>query len=149
MTLTLAGIGAFVLSIGMAVDANILIFERMKEELRAGRAYAIAVDAGFRRAWPSIRDSNVATLITTAILFVLGGGIELPLIGAFDAPLVQGFAVHAGGRRGGLDVLRDHRHARAAAPDRGHPAGAPPRLADRRRTAARGGERRGPAVNAS
>ena len=93
VTLTLAGIGAFVLSIGMAVDANILIFERMKEELRAGRAYATAVDAGFRRAWPSIRDSNVATLITTAILFVLGGGVELPLIGAFDAPLVQGFAV--------------------------------------------------------
>ncbi len=93
VTLTLAGIGAFVLSVGMAVDANILIFERMKEELRGGRAYATAVEAGFRRAWPSIRDSNVATLITTAILFVLGGGIELPLLGTFDAPLVQGFAV--------------------------------------------------------
>ena len=93
VTLTLAGIGAFVLSVGMAVDANILIFERMKEELRAGRAYATAVDSGFTRAWPSIRDSNVATLITCAILFVLGGGIEVPGLGAFDAPLVQGFAV--------------------------------------------------------
>jgi preprotein translocase subunit SecD len=65
----------------------------MKEELRAGRAYTTAVETGFRRAWPSIRDSNVATLITTAILFVLGGGIALPLLGTFDAPLVQGFAV--------------------------------------------------------
>jgi preprotein translocase subunit SecD len=93
VTLTLAGIGAFVLSVGMAVDANILIFERVKEELRTGRGYASALDAGFRRAWPSIRDSNVTTLITCAILFALGGGIELPGFGAFDAPLVQGFAV--------------------------------------------------------
>ena len=93
VTLTLAGIGAFVLSVGMAVDANILIFERLKEELRAGRSYAASVDAAFGRAWPSIRDSNATTLITTLILYVLGGGIELPLIGAFDAPLVQGFAL--------------------------------------------------------
>lgn len=92
VTLTLAGIGAFVLSIGMAVDANILIFERMKEELRAGRSYAAAIDAGFARAWPSIRDSNVTTLITCLILYVLGGGFEVPLLGTFDAPLVQGFA---------------------------------------------------------
>ncbi len=69
ITLTLAGLGAFVLSVGMAVDANILIFERMKEELRSGRAYAQAVETGFRRAWPSIRDSNVTTLITCGILF--------------------------------------------------------------------------------
>ncbi len=96
VTLTLAGLGAFVLSVGMAVDANILIFERMKEELRAGRAYAQAVEAGFRRAWPSIRDSNVTTLITCGILFSLGGGIELPGLGAFNAPLVQGFAVTLG-----------------------------------------------------
>ena len=93
VTLTLAGLGAFVLSVGMAVDANILIFERMKEELRSGRAYTQAVEAGFRRAWPSIRDSNVTTLITCGILFSLGGGIELPGLGAFNAPLVQGFAV--------------------------------------------------------
>ncbi len=93
VTLTLAGIGAFVLSVGMAVDANILIFERMKEEMRAGRSYAASIESGFRRAWPSIRDSNVATLITTGILFALGGGIELPGLGTFDAPLVQGFAI--------------------------------------------------------
>ena len=93
VTLTLAGIGAFVLSVGMAVDANILIFERMKEELRAGRSYAASMQSGFDRAWPSIRDSNIATLITCAILFVLGGGIEVPGLGTFDAPLVQGFAV--------------------------------------------------------
>jgi preprotein translocase subunit SecD len=93
VTLTLAGMGAFVLSVGMAVDANILIFERMKEELRSGRGYATSVEAGFSRAWPSIRDSNVTTLITTGILFALGGGISLPGLGAFDAPLVQGFAL--------------------------------------------------------
>jgi len=93
VTLTLAGIGAFVLSVGMAVDANILIFERMKEELRAGRSYTASVHSGFDRAWPSIRDSNVTTLITCLILFVLGGGIEVPGLGTFDAPLVQGFAV--------------------------------------------------------
>ena len=93
VTLTLAGIAAFVLSVGMAVDANILIFERMKEELRAGRAFHPALDAGFARAWSSIRDSNITTLITCAILFVLGGGLELPGLGTFDAPLVQGFAV--------------------------------------------------------
>ena len=93
VTLTLSGIAAFVLSVGMAVDANILIFERMKEELRSGRAFHTALDAGFARAWSSIRDSNVTTLITCGILFALGGGIELPGFGAFDAPLVQGFAV--------------------------------------------------------
>jgi preprotein translocase subunit SecD len=92
VTLTLAGIGAFVLSIGMAVDANILIFERMKEELRAGRSYAAAIEAGFTRAWPSIRDSNVTILITCGILYIMGGGLELPFLGTFDAPLVQGFA---------------------------------------------------------
>lgn len=96
ITLTLAGIGGFVLSIGMAVDANILIFERLKEELRSGRSYAAAIDAGFARAWPSIRDSNVTTLITCLILWVLGGGIALPILGTFDAPLVQGFALALG-----------------------------------------------------
>lgn len=93
VTLTLSGIAAFVLSVGMAVDANILIFERMKEELRAGRAFHMALDAGFARAWSSIRDSNTTTLITCGILFVLGGGLDLPGLGTFDAPLVQGFAV--------------------------------------------------------
>lgn len=93
VTLTLAGIGAFVLSVGMAVDANILVFERLKEELRSGRSYAASLQSAFDRAWPSIRDSNITTLITCAILFVLGGGIQVPGIGTFDAPLVQGFAI--------------------------------------------------------
>ena len=73
--LTLAGIAGFVLSIGMAVDANILIFERLKEELRAGHSLRTALEAGFARAWTSIRDSNLATLITCAILFWFGTGI--------------------------------------------------------------------------
>ncbi len=85
ITITTAGMAAFVLSVGMAVDANILIFERMKEELRLGRSLTGAVDAGFRRAWTSIRDSNVATLITCAILFWFGD--------QFAASLVKGFAL--------------------------------------------------------
>lgn len=72
VTLTLAGIAGFVLSVGMAVDANILIFERMKEELRWGRSLANAMEEGFRRAWTSIRDSNVSSLITCGVLFWLG-----------------------------------------------------------------------------
>ncbi|GAG80908.1 unnamed protein product, partial [marine sediment metagenome] len=67
VTLTLAGIGGFVLSIGMAVDANILIFERMKEELRLGRTLGAAVESGFSRAWPAIRDSNITTFIICGI----------------------------------------------------------------------------------
>lgn len=85
VTLTLAGIAAFVLSVGMAVDANILIFERTKEELRNGRSLIPAVDAGFRRAWSSIRDSNVSTLISTAILYWMGS--------AFASSLIKGFAI--------------------------------------------------------
>ena len=69
VTLTLSGVGAIILSIGMAVDANILIFERMKDELRAGRTLMSAINIGFNRAWPAIRDSNVSTLITCGILF--------------------------------------------------------------------------------
>jgi len=76
---------AFVLSVGMAVDANILIFERMKEELRLGRSLVGAIDAGFSRAWTSIRDSNVATLITCIILYWFGD--------QFGASLVKGFAL--------------------------------------------------------
>ncbi len=72
VTLTLAGITGFVLSIGMAVDANVLIFERFKEEVRAGRTIAAAVDAAVRRAWPAIRDSNTSTLITCIILGFIG-----------------------------------------------------------------------------
>ncbi|OGD97386.1 protein-export membrane protein SecD [Candidatus Curtissbacteria bacterium RIFCSPLOWO2_01_FULL_38_11b] len=74
VTLTLAGIAGFVLSIGMAVDANILIFERIKEELRWGKPKLEAFFSGFERAWPSIRDSNVSSLITTFILFNFGTG---------------------------------------------------------------------------
>lgn len=69
VTLTLAGIAGFILSIGMAVDANILIFERLREEIKTGRTMRSALEEAFRRAWPSVRDSNVSTLITCAILF--------------------------------------------------------------------------------
>ena len=84
VTLTLAGIAGFVLSVGMAVDANILIFERTKEELRAGKTLATAVEAGFTRAWNSIFDSNVSSLITAFILYFFGSstikGFALVLI---------------------------------------------------------------------
>ena len=85
VTLTLSGIAAFVLSVGMAVDANILIFERMKEELRRGHTLNRAIDIGFRRAWSSIRDSNVSTFITCLILYWFGD--------QFGASLVKGFAL--------------------------------------------------------
>jgi len=84
VTLTLAGIGGFVLSIGMAVDANILIFERMKEELQAGRTLGAATKAGFSRAWTAIRDSNITTFIVCIILIWVGSQIVA------GAP-VQGF----------------------------------------------------------
>lgn len=70
ITMSLAGIAGFLLSIGMAVDANILIFERTKEELKKGASKAVAMHEGFRRAWPSIRDSNISTIITSLILFL-------------------------------------------------------------------------------
>ena len=72
VTLTLAGIGGFVLSLGMAVDANVLIFERMKEELRRGRTLGAAAEAGFNRAWTAIRDSNITTIIVCIILIIVG-----------------------------------------------------------------------------
>ncbi len=75
VTLTLAGIAGFILSIGMAVDANILIFERTKEELRAGRSLFTAINSGFERAFTSIFDSNMTTIITCAILYALGTGV--------------------------------------------------------------------------
>jgi preprotein translocase subunit SecD len=75
VTLTLAGVAGFVLSIGMAVDANILIFERMKEEMRLGKALPSAVEAGFGRAWNSILDSNVSSLITATILYLFGSSV--------------------------------------------------------------------------
>ncbi len=75
ITLTLSGIAGFILSIGMAVDANILIFERMKEELRQGKSHEIAIELGFSRAWTSIRDSNISTLITSFVLYEFGTGM--------------------------------------------------------------------------
>lgn len=75
VTLTLAGIAGFILSIGMAVDANILIFERTKEELKAGRTLFTAINSGFDRAWTSIFDSNMTTIITCAILYFCGTSI--------------------------------------------------------------------------
>jgi preprotein translocase subunit SecD len=94
VTLTLAGIGGFVLSIGMAVDANILIFERMKEELRLGRTLGAAIESGFKRAWPAIRDSNITTFIVCAILYWLGSSIiaSAPVMG-FAVTLAIGVAV--------------------------------------------------------
>ncbi|HMR65653.1 MAG TPA: protein translocase subunit SecD [Anaerolineae bacterium] len=85
VTMTLPAITGFILSIGMAVDANILIFERMKEELRAGRRLKMAMELGFARSWPSIRDSAISTLITCAILFWFGSN--------FGASVVKGFAI--------------------------------------------------------
>lgn len=81
VTLSLAGIAGFILSIGMAVDANVLIFERLKEELRDGKSLKAAVEEGFLRAWTSIRDGNVSTLITCALLIWFGSSF------------VQGFAL--------------------------------------------------------
>ncbi len=85
VVLTLPGIAGFILSIGMAVDANILIFERLKEELRSGKTLRQAIDLGWQRAWPSIRDSNSSTLITCAILYIFGN--------TFGASMVKGFSV--------------------------------------------------------
>jgi len=75
VTLTLAGIAGFILSIGMAVDANVLIFERIKEERKAGKSWGGSIGDGFKRAWPSIRDGNISTLITAIILFYFGTSI--------------------------------------------------------------------------
>jgi len=72
VTLTLAGIAGFILSIGMAIDANILVFARMKEELAQGKTVPIAIEEAFRRAWPSIRDGNLTTLVVAAIMFFIG-----------------------------------------------------------------------------
>ena len=93
ITLTLGGVAAFILSIGMAVDANILIFERMKEELRLGRTLGAAIEIGFSRAWPSIRDSNVSTFITCAILFWFGQRLGASLVSGFALTLFIGVAV--------------------------------------------------------
>lgn len=85
VTITLPAATGFILSVGMAVDANILVFERLKEELRAGKKMRRAMELGFLRAWPSIRDSAISTLITCAILFWFGSN--------FGASIVKGFAI--------------------------------------------------------
>lgn len=84
ITLTLAGIAGFILSMGIAVDANVLIFERMREEMRRGKSLAGSIDEGFKRAWPSIRDGNVSTLITCLVLYV------------FTTGMIKGFAITLG-----------------------------------------------------
>jgi preprotein translocase subunit SecD len=84
VTLTTAGIAGFIISMGIAVDANVLVFERIKEELHAGRSIGDAVSAGFTRAWTSIRDSNFSTIITAIILFWFG------------TSLIKGFALTLG-----------------------------------------------------
>jgi len=81
VTLTLSGIAGFILSLGIAVDANVLIFERLKEELRAGKPYMIALEEAFKRAWPSIRDGNATTLIASAVLYW------------FSSSIIKGFAL--------------------------------------------------------
>ena len=85
VTLTLPGIAGFLLSAGMAVDANILVFERMKEELRANRSLRASIETGFSRAWTSIRDSQVSTLIVCGVLYFFGTN--------FGASMVRGFAI--------------------------------------------------------
>ncbi len=89
VTLTLAGITGFILSIGMAVDANILIFERMKEELRLGKPLDASLDDGFKRAWPSIRDGNITTILTCFVLMGFGTG----LVKGFGATLFIGVSI--------------------------------------------------------
>ena len=84
VTLTLAGIAGFILSVGMAVDANILVFERTKEEIRRTQNLGKALEEGFRRAWSAIRDSNISSLITVFIL------------GYFGTSLIRGFAITIG-----------------------------------------------------
>ncbi len=98
-SLTLPGIAGIVLTLGMAVDANVLIFERIREELRGGRAIKAAVDNGYNRAFVTILDSNVTTVLTAVVLLVFGSGP------------VKGFAVTLTHRPGGEHVHRGRRHA--------------------------------------
>ena len=85
VTLTLSGAAAVILSLGFAVDANVLIAERTKEELRSGRSLLAAITAGFERAWPSIRDGNMSTIIVAVVLFWFGE--------RFSTSVMQGFAL--------------------------------------------------------
>jgi len=89
VTLTLAGIGGFILSIGMAVDANVLIFSRMREELKSGKSFFQSLEDGFNRAWPAIRDGNLTTLLVAVILF----GFGTSFIKGFATTLTLGILV--------------------------------------------------------
>jgi len=93
VTLTLAGLAGFIISLGMAVDANILIFERMKEEIRIGRTLPFAVQIGFNRAWTSIRDGNVSTLIIAAVLFFFGSSGANSSVTGFAVALTIGVLI--------------------------------------------------------
>ncbi len=90
VTITLPGIAGFLLSTGSALDANILIFERLKEELRSGRNLFQAVDQGWKRAWPSIRDSNIATLLTCGVLWIFGSQSGATIVKGFAFTLAVG-----------------------------------------------------------
>ncbi len=92
-TLTLPGIAGFLLSTGAALDANILIFERIKEELRSGLTLSNALEKGWKRAWSSIRDSNIATIITSAILFWFGSSFGATIVKGFSLTLFLGVAI--------------------------------------------------------
>ena len=93
ITLTLPGLAGFIVSFGMAVDANVLIFERMKEELRGGRSLGAAVEAGFNRAWTAIRDSNITTFIACIVLIWLGGSLGAMMVRGFAITLFIGVAM--------------------------------------------------------
>ena len=93
ITLELAHIGGFILSIGMAVDANVLIFERMKEEVRIGRTLSSSMEVGFGRAWPAIRDSNISTMITCVVLLWFGDRLGGGLVTGVAISLFIGVAV--------------------------------------------------------
>ena len=93
VTLTLSGVAGLVLSIGMAVDANVLIFERMKEEMRTGRSLTSSMDVGFRRAWTAIRDSNISTIITCLILWWFGSRTGTPIVTGFSLTLGIGVVI--------------------------------------------------------
>ena len=90
VTLTLAGLAGFILSLGMAVDANILIFERLKEELQIGRTVQLAMQIGFNRAWPSIRDGNVSTILIALVLFFFGSGSANSAVTGYAVSLLIG-----------------------------------------------------------
>jgi preprotein translocase subunit SecD len=93
ITLTLPGIAGFILSIGIAVDANVLIFARLKEELRRGKSLRAAVEAGFTEAWPAIRDSSASTLITSVILYLFGNSFGVSIIKGFAITLALGIII--------------------------------------------------------